>query len=319
MTTPSRPGIQTATASSLFWNRSHPVVEGNWDGELVPYPVPEPAITVSQEERFAIETTNTCHLDIRKEADIKGSNGPMAGNPWTGPVFVEGVRAGEVIAVDIHQLEVTGHSFIGGGGSVVPEYLQVPMRKSFIPIEAGFAVFPAGFRVPVRPMYGCFGVVPVGSRPEPWDHGGNMDIPEVCAGSTIHVRCERDGAYFGCGDGHALQGEGEVTGWSFEVALRGELTVKKSPYQHLKSMLIETEHHAISVGIRHTIRESTKLALWAMADHVSEVCHVSPIEAYEIAAYVGNIRVGAMWPLLYENMKIPVPICVHLQKDYFSR
>ena len=70
-----------------------------------------------------------------------------------------------------------------------------------------------------------------------------MDIPDICAGSIVHLRCQRDGAFFCCGDGHAVQGDGEVNGYSLEVSLEGTLLIEKSPYKDIRTiMIVEFSH-----------------------------------------------------------------------------
>ena len=67
-----------------------------------------------------------------------------------------------------------------------------------------------------------------------------MDVPDVCAGRVVHVRCQRDGAFFCCGDGHAIQGDGEINTCSLEVSLEGVLRIERSEHQDLRTILIES-------------------------------------------------------------------------------
>ena len=92
-----------------------------------------------------------------------------------------------------------------------------------------------------------------------------MDIPDICAGNTIHLRAERDGGYFACGDGHAIQGDGEINSYSLEVSLLGQLRIEKSSYPSLKTILIETPEKLITVGVKHEVREAVTDAVHAMS------------------------------------------------------
>jgi len=307
--------MQKLTKEHLFWNRSHRV-----DGKLTPYPLPPtPPLRVAQGESFLIETVDTLHRSIMSEADIGKPSGPMAGNPWTGPVYIEGICAGDVIAVSIEDIQVTDHCLLGmeKGDTLLPAELIEP-REDFIRIKDGVAYFPGGMQAPIRPMFGCFGVVPTSARPEPYEHGGNMDIPDICAGNIVHIRCERDGAYFGCGDGHALQGDGEINGFSLEVSLLGQLSIAKSKYQALRTIMIETPDKFITVGIKHEIRQGVEDAVHSMSDLLARTKNISLCDAYQLASHVGDIRLGAMWPMWHTEWHIPIPVCLHLEKAYFN-
>ncbi len=166
-------------------------------------------------------------------------------------------------------------------------------------------------------MYGCFGVVPAGVRPEPFVHGGNMDIPDICAGNTIHLRSERDGGYFACGDGHAIQGDGEINGFSLEVSLLGQLRIEKSSYPSLKTILIETPEKFITVGVKHEAREAVTDAVHAMSELLAKARGIDLLDAYQFVSHVGDIRVGAMWSM-WSEWQIPVPMCLHLDRGYFG-
>ena len=243
----------------------------------------------------------------------------MSGNPSTGPVYVDGIKANEVIAIYIESLEVIGHCTIGTGDETLLPSEFVRKRRDFIRIENGVAHFQGGLEIPVRPMFGCFGVVPAESSPEPWHHGGNMDIPDICTGNIIHVRCQRDGAFFCCGDGHAVQGDGEINGYSLEVSLEGKLRIERSTYQEIKTVLIETPEEFITVGIEHIFGDSVKSAVYSMADLLAKNQGLDLLDAYQFSSHVGDLRLGAVWPMWSKKWSgLPIPACLHLSKNFFN-
>lgn len=290
-------------------------------GDLSTLPA-EPPLSVSLGESFVIETVDTGHLLLLSETDADKPAGPMAGNPSTGPVYVEGIKVGDVIAVTIEDIRVVGHCGIGiGEGTLLPEEL-VSEREDFIRISDGIAHFPGGLTAQVKPMFGCFGVVPAkGQLPEPWHHGGNLDLPDICAGSTVHIRCQRDGAYFCCGDGHAIQGDGEINGYSLEVSLEGVLRIEKSPFQDIRTMVIETEEKFVSVGVERSFADSIKSAEYSMADFLAKQRNLCLLDAYQLSSHIGDIRVGPVWLAVREDRwkgGMPIPACVGLSKEYFK-
>lgn len=287
-------------------------------GDLATLPS-EPPLRVVQGERFIVETVDTCDRPIASETDIGKPPGPMAGNPSTGPVYVEGIKANDVIAVHIEELNVVGHTLLGTDDETLLPKEFVSVREDFVRIENGVAYFPGGFEVLVRPLFGCFGVVPAQPSPEPWHHGGNMDIPDVCAGNVVHVRCQRDGVFFCCGDGHAIQGDGEVNSFSVEVPLEGKLSIERSQYQKIKTILIETPGVFITVGIEHRFADSVRSAVQSMADLLARSKDVNFLDAYQLVSHVGDLRLGAVWPMWsIEESAIPIPACFHLSKEFFQ-
>ena len=280
----------------------------------------KPPLSVALGETFIVETVDTGHTFMTSEADMNKPSGP-SGNPSTGPVYVEETKANDVIAVAITDLCVVGHCSIGTGKKTLLPQEVVTERSDFIRISDGVAHFRGGLTARVRPMFGCFGVVPVETSPEPWHHGGNLDIPDICAGSIVHVRCQRDGAYFCCGDGHAVQGDGEINGYSLEVSLEGTLKIDKSPYQDIRTIMIETEEKFIAVGVELSFADSIKSAEYSMADFLAKRKNLDLMDAYQLASHVGDVRVGPIWLAVREGKwagGMPIPACLHLSKRYFE-
>jgi acetamidase/formamidase len=75
-------------------------------------PIPTPPLTAAQGESFLIDTVDTGNRNVVVESDKDKPSGEISGNPSTGPVAVEGILAGEVIAVTIEDLQVTDSCFI---------------------------------------------------------------------------------------------------------------------------------------------------------------------------------------------------------------
>lgn len=124
---------------------------------MLPCEVPdEPPLRVKQGESFIVETVDTSDRRVMSQEDLAKPPGPMAGNPSTGPVYIEGIKAGDAIAVTIESLDVVGHTSIGYEG--VEDWLLPhgigERRECFVHIDETSAHSPGGIRVPVAPMYG---------------------------------------------------------------------------------------------------------------------------------------------------------------------
>ncbi|HUU33587.1 MAG TPA: acetamidase/formamidase family protein, partial [Vicinamibacterales bacterium] len=146
--------------------------------------------------------------------------GPGA-HPMTGPIFIEGAAPGDtlelrILAIDfLHDFGV--NAFAPGGGVLADQFPYAQLKLLRWPAGADTVAFAPGITLPLAPFFGSIGVAPpplagrISSRPPGW-HGGNLDNKDLVAGSTLYLPVHVAGALLSVGDGHALQGHGEVTG-----------------------------------------------------------------------------------------------------------
>jgi len=193
------------------------------------------------------DTVVTTTLDSRG-CDAGGNCLIEAVNPQTGPFFVEGSEPGDTLAVKLERMIPHPGRELGYSGAVlaphvvdpgfVPELPIVEDRRSFWRFDhvAGTAMLErldtalSGIRLPLQPMLGCLGVAPdrgqfIGSMTS-GRYGGNMDYRGFCQGCTAYFPVFVPGALFHLGDGHALQGHGEITGMGIETPFEVQFTVK---------------------------------------------------------------------------------------------
>ena len=97
----------------------------------------------------------------------------------------------------------------------------------------------------------------------------------------------------------------------------GQLRIEKSSYPSLKTILIETPEKLITVGVKHEAREAGTDAVEAMSQLLAKARGIDLLDAYQFVSHVGDIRVGAMWPM-WSEWKIPVPMCLHLDRAHFG-
>jgi acetamidase/formamidase len=79
-------------------------------------------------------------------------------------------------------------------------------------------------------MVGSIGVAPPLNvalyAGDAWIYGGNLDYNRVTSGTTLYFPVYRAGAHLFLGDGHAAQGDGEISGQGLETSLDVEFTVE---------------------------------------------------------------------------------------------
>jgi acetamidase/formamidase len=168
--------------------------------------------------------------------------GPGA-HPLAGPIFVEGAEPGDALEVKIvsfeflHAYGVSG--FIPGSGTLPEDFPYANFRLVRFDTRAGTAAFAPGVTLKLAPFWGSIGVAPnplvgrISSGP-PGPHAGNLDNKELVAGSTLYIPVQVPGALLSIGDGHAMQGDGEVTLTALETSLRGAVQVSVRKGLHVR-------------------------------------------------------------------------------------
>jgi acetamidase/formamidase len=188
--------------------------------------------------RLEIDPGDTVVFDTRDAADRYYSRasthadvlarGPFRGHPLTGPVRVRGARPGDALVVEILEVKPAdfGWTAIRPGRGLLPEADFAKPYLQIWDLADGTHARAAGTRlaVPIDPFPGVMGTaldLPGGhSTMPPRKNGGNMDIKQLTAGSTLYLPVWVDGGLFCVGDTHAIQGDGEVCVTAVEMSGR---------------------------------------------------------------------------------------------------
>jgi acetamidase/formamidase len=156
--------------------------------------------------------------------------------------------------------------------------------------------FAPGVTLPLAPFFGSIGVAPpplvgrISSRPPGW-HGGNLDNKDLVAGSVLFLPVHVAGALLSIGDGHAMQGHGEVTGTALETSLRGMFELRVIKGQRLRWPRAETPTHYIAMGLHEDLDEATKLAVRELVDFLAATKKLSRDEAYMLCSLAADLHV----------------------------
>jgi len=228
-------------------------------------------------------------------------------NPQTGPFYVEGAEPGDTLALHLVSLEAArdwGASaaipFFGGMTSTdrvvtlqdpLPDttwiYEVDPDRKT-----VAFAARHSDHRVelPLEPMLGTVGVAPAGGEVRsslvPERFGGNMDTPEMRAGSTAFFGVNVEGALFSVGDGHYRQGEGEACGTAVEGAMTTTLIVELIKGGAPGWPRVETDSHWMTIGSSRPMEDSWRIGNAELVRWVGEMCGLHPMDAYQLCSQI---------------------------------
>src|SRR4051812_5297635 len=225
--------------------------------------------------------------------------GPGA-HPLTGPIYVDGAEPGDALEVKIvafeflHPYGVSG--FIPGSGTLPDEFPYATFRLVRFDVRAGTASFAPGVTLKLAPFWGSIGVAPnplvgrISSGP-PGPHAGNLDNKELVAGSTLYIPVQVPGALLSMGDGHAMQGDGEVTLTALETSLRGTVQITVHKGMRLKWPRAETPTHYIAMGLHTDLDEAAKLATREMIDFLAAEKKMSRDDAYVLCSIAVDLHV----------------------------
>ena len=232
------------------------------------------------------------------ESTVK-ERGPGA-HPLTGPIAIGGAEPGDVLEVKIlgfeflHPYGVTG--FIPGNGALPDDFPYVRFKLVRFDVRAGTAGFAPGVTLKLAPFFGSIGVAPnplvgrISSGP-PGPHAGNLDNKELVAGSTLYMPVHVPGALLSMGDGHAMQGDGEVTLTALETSLRGTVQVTVRKGKHLNWPRAETPTDYIAMGLHTDLDEAARLATREMVDFLVTERGMNRDEAYILCSLAADLHV----------------------------
>lgn len=188
----------------------------------------------------------------------------------TGPVSVRGAMPGDTLEIAIKSIELTvdwGWNVIRPLRGTLPEDFPNFARR-LIPIDrkAMTTTLPWGQTLPLTPFFGILAVSPPArygavSTVEPREYGGNIDCKELIAGSSLFIPVQVPGANFSAGDGHGVQGDGEVCLTALETSLRGTFTLTVHKDMALAMPRAITPTHHITFGMDTDLDDAAKQAL----------------------------------------------------------
>lgn len=218
----------------------------------------------------------------------------------TGPIAVRGAQPGDVLEVRIQAIELTvdwGWNIIRPLRGTLPEDFP-NFEKRTLPLDrkAMTTRLPWGPTVPLQPFFGILATAPrpeygMISSVEPREFGGNVDCKEYVAGTSLFLPVFVPGANFSAGDGHAVQGDGEVCLTALETCLKGtfELVLRKDMRLAMPRAITPT--HYITLGLDPDLDNAAKQALRDMIAWLVQMAGWTPSEAYVFCSLACDLHV----------------------------
>jgi amidase len=266
----------------------------------------KPVLTVSPGD-----TIHTTTVDAGG-TDEKGVTRVLGGNPETGPFYVETAAPGDILAIHLTRLRLNRDWAISDDGIVdrgLDSDLAVKMKDGgktvrwHLDVQRGVATpekpgeHLTRYSVPLRPMLGCVAVAPNSAQAPPgtgdsgrW--GGNMDFNEIVEGATVYLPVNVPGALLYVGDGHAAQGDGELTGNALETSMDVEFTVDVLPRKPMRGPRVESATHIMAMGLDGSLDEAFRGATANMAQWLASDYKLSPSEVAQVLGSAAEYKVS---------------------------
>lgn len=257
-------------------------------------PDTEPVVRVAQGEELLLTTHDCFSGQLKTTADTLETLDWSITNPATGPVYIEGTKPGDLLRIDLHEVKATGPSVmvavpqVGALGDFITEEETVIVEH-----RGDTVVFKDKVIVKQNPMLGVIGVAPAeGVIPNstPGIHGGNMDCTLVTSGSSLYLTVGVEGALFGCGDMHAVMGDGEVVICGAETPGEVRLTPQVVAIPGLPTPFIENDEIVAVIGSAETVDAAYKIVLGMMHEFLTKVAGLPNNDAALLMSLVGNLK-----------------------------
>lgn len=224
------------------------------------------------------------------------------GHALCGPIFIEGALPGMVLSVDIGKLVpgTWGWTAAGGWANGINERIgtdAIEFRMDWtLDAEAGVGTNQFGHSVALNPFFGVMGMPGMDSQPVPsWTprpHGGNIDCKELVEGVTLFLPIAVEGGLFSAGDGHARQGDGEVSGTAIECPISsGLLTIGLRDDFAITTPIAHTDDAWLTFGFDEDLDEAVIIALDAMLDVMGREHGLNRNQALALASVAVDFRV----------------------------
>ena len=266
----------------------------------------EPVLRVRPGERFVVETEDARGGETRvperttpeylRAMQARG----WIGNPVTGPIHVEGAEPGDTLAVHIEEIAGDSLGFTTNWPHLMhmADWFADP-ETVLMPIADGEIHFDETIRIPTRPMIGTIGTAPrlqALAAGTSGPHGGNLDVPEVRAGSTLFLPVEVPGAALYLGDCHARQNDGETRALEMRADVTLTVEVSRGRPQGMRWPRIETADALVTIGCDRPLEEALVIAVREMVLWLESLTDWTKEKCLNLAGLVADCRPGQAIP-----------------------
>ncbi|HET9743602.1 MAG TPA: acetamidase/formamidase family protein [Terriglobales bacterium] len=257
------------------------------------------------------DTVHTTTVDAGGR-DEKGVRRVLGGNPETGPFYIDGALPGDALKVTLVRLRLN-RDWAGSDDALVSRAVTDDLARKMkyesdgvrwkLDRERGLAMpekpgdHMKTFAIPVKPMLGCIATAP-GTFGQPivagdsGRFGGNMDYNEIGQGASVYLPVNIAGALLYVGDGHALQGDGELNGNALETSMDVEFKVELLKKHELSAPQVETDQYFQTMSLAGSLDDAFREASEYMTSWLMDEYKLTPSEAAEVVGTSVEYRIS---------------------------
>jgi acetamidase/formamidase len=273
-------------------------------------PAIEPVATIGSGEVVAFDCLDASNGQLTAESTTESlADLDFAGvDQVNGPIAVDGAEPGDTLQVELLEFEPADWGWtasIPGFGLLADDFPDGFYKVTRFDPAGDRAEFWPGISVPLAPFCGELGLAPASgplSTIPPDVHGGNMDTRHLVAGTTLYLPVFHAGARFSVGDGHATQGDGEVSGTAIETPMRARirLTVRKDLHVTGPEFEAAPDPHAelrnvrryATDGIGPDLMSAARDAVRRMIEWLGREHRLEPMQAYLLCSVAIDLRIS---------------------------
>lgn len=280
--------------------------QGKYHYTIGPYS--DPVMTVKPGDRIRVWTQDCFEGRIRSESDKPSEVLEMPYiNPQCGPIEIEGAEKGDAVAVHIESMVPRGENprgtccliqeFGGLTGTTYTATLNDPLPEVVrkIDLDEHSVYWSDRVTLPYKPHVGtlsCSPEIDSINTLTPDQHGGNMDMPDICPGHITYLPAKVPGARLFLGDCHACQGEGEVCGVAVEHATITTIRVDLVKGWNITWPRLETEDMIMTIGSARPLEDAMRIAYRELVFWMVKEYGFEKWDAYMLLSQCGKAKLG---------------------------
>ena len=251
-----------------------------------------PAITIDSGEELMVETWDA----FEGERDPAVLDARSLKGPASGSIYVNGAEPGDALRVEFLSItpkEEATHMVMPGRGFLEQEFTEA--YATIVKLEGGHAVLPSGVRLPLNPSMGLVATTPTyvqSTASDSGPYGGDIDMKELVAGSTLFLPVFVPGGLLALGDCHAVVGDGAVAGTGAECSADTHLRVTVEKGMGIASPRALTPDHYVVLSYGDDLGTAMRQAVREMVDFLVKDKGMAPYDAYTLLSLAGDVRVS---------------------------
>ena len=251
-----------------------------------------PAISIDSGEELMVETWDAFE-GIRDPEVLEAKS--LIG-PATGPIWINGAEPGDALKVDFISItpkEGPAHMVMPGRGFLEEEFTEA--YPTLMTLDGGHLVLPSGLRLPLAPSMGLVATTPTypqNTASDSGPYGGDIDMKELVAGSTMYLPVFVPGGMLVLGDCHAVVGDGAVAGTGAECSADTHIRVTVEKGMGIPAPRALTPDYFVVLSYGEELGPAMKQAVRDMVDFLVTEKGLEPYDAYTLCGLAGDVRVS---------------------------